>query len=146
MRFSAEVEIDDKPGGKRFQGVWLVREDGQRWVTAYRALGFWKVFEGTTVNVVGSKYRPRGQAIGATHFQVETLTVDPQLGTPWIGLGPKETLMGHFQQETGAAGTKLEGETWVVFISDANASYQLANTIEVGELNRPVQVTARAMT
>ncbi len=144
LTFRATLEIDKEPGGKRFQGVWLVREDGERWVVDYRARDHWKPFEGATVEAVGRTWSPQGQAISATHFRVHSLRVKPDAGTAWVYLGPEQKLSGRFEIRLGQAGSKLSGESWPVFIATGGGSYQLANEVTLKDKpGKRVEVTAR---
>ncbi len=144
--FRATVEIDAKPGGKRLQAVWLVHENGERWVIDYRAREFWKPFEGTTVDAAGKVYAPQGQAIGATHFRVHSLGLDPNTDSsaPWTWIGPESQAHGKFHLKQGAPGSKSADTSWPVFVSEEGRSYQLANAVELdGLLGVPVTIEAR---
>jgi hypothetical protein len=129
--FEAVVRVDEKPGGKKFQGVWLERADGERWVVAYRPLEWLKLFEGRTVRVTGATYEPFGQAINATHFKIATLAVTDKQGGlgPLLGVGPELTLAGRFVEAKGEAGTKSEGATWWTFVAADGAAYEIEGTL-----------------
>lgn len=110
--FVATLEIDAQPGGKRFQGVWLVHA-GERWVVDYRANGYWRPFEGLSVRVTGQRWSPdpRAQAIQAPHFRVARLEVaDRKQAKRFFAIGPERELSGTFAHKRGDAGTKSEGE------------------------------------
>lgn len=130
--FEAVVRVDEKPGGKKFQGVWLERADGERWVVAYRPLEWLKLFVGRTVRVTGETYQPFGQAIMATHFKIATLAVTDKQGGlgPLLGVGPEVTLAGKFVETKGEVGTKSEGSTWWTFVAADGASYEIEGTLE----------------
>lgn len=128
----AKVEIDDEPGGKRFQGVWLVPEDGsERMVIAYRPDPWWQTVDGRTVDVDGETYQPEGQAIGAIHFRVRELrVVDPTPEDQLIIIRGKREFSGQFTTHTWPAGTKLEGEKSTVFVSDAGTQYWMETYLD----------------
>jgi hypothetical protein len=142
----AVVEIDAEPGGKRFQGVWLVQGADTRWVISYRAEPWLRGFEGQRVHARGRRYTPEGQAIDATHFRLEDMRViDPSFGTVFIEVGPELTLQGTIRVDIGAAGTKSAGERWHVFDSETQGSFQLANAPDGLVLDRRIGVRARTM-
>jgi len=128
MKFDATVAIDAKPGSKQFQGVWLVRADGSRLLIDYRATGLWRPFEKQKVTATGRTYYPRGQAIKAKHFRVETLQmVDKQSTASIIRIGPVKTLNGAFSTHTVRAGAKGGGQQRTVFTSKSATTYQVMN-------------------
>lgn len=143
--FDATLTIDGKPGGKKFQGVWLVRADGSKLVIDYRARGLWRPFENQKVHVTGSSYQPRGQAISAAHFRVHTLRMaDSQSTASIVELGPEQTLEGSFGSHTVAAGAKAAGQTYTIFKAKGGMTYQVLNPIPAKPGN--VKVKARAAT
>jgi len=77
-------EVDALPGGKRFQGTWLVLEDGRRFVLSYRPDPKRFGFIHKRVRVRGRPYQPGvdTQHISADHFQVMTMDLAPG-ETPW---------------------------------------------------------------
>jgi hypothetical protein len=115
--YAAIVRIDAQPSGKKFQGVWLDFGGDRRWVIAYRPHQVWRVFEGAEVRVTGHCYQPFGQAIGATHFEVETMTFAsaPKLAVPFFTVGPRRLLRGSFIGTTAPAGSKLAGSVTTEF-------------------------------
>lgn len=124
-RFEALVEIDAKPGGKRFQGVWLAT-GGVRWLISYRADPWWRHFEGREVRVAGERYDPQGQAIAADHFRVESMEiVEPTMDDEIISVSGKRELAGRFASYRWPAKTKLAGETSTVFDADDGTRYWL---------------------
>jgi hypothetical protein len=144
--FDAKIAIDAQPGGKKFQGVWLERDDGERWVVAYRPLGWLRAFEGERVHVTGERYQPHGQAIAGTHFRIATLrVVDPSLGAMFVEAGPERTYLGAFVELVGDPGTKGEGERYHVFDAEGEDRFLLANVPEDLVVGRPVTVKARTM-
>lgn len=145
--FEATVAIDSKPGGKRFQGVWLKKDDGGRLLIEYRALGCWTPFDGHRVKVTGKSYTPKGQAIMAAHFTVSTLEiVDPSKPVAFTHVGPIQTIDGQFSTAEGSVGSKMEGSTWAVF-TGGGMSYQIANPARIKTAaNGPAEVVARAVT
>lgn len=140
----ATLRIDAAPGAKRFQGVWLELADGTRWVIDYRAHELWRGFEDQQVAVTGRRYTPLGQAIRATHFEVETLRFarPPSHAAPYRAIGPQRLLRGTFVEHVWPAGTRRAGDTERRFATDDGQIYELANaTSEAG----PVAVTARVL-
>lgn len=142
--FEAVVRVDEKPGGKRFQGVWLERADGPRLLISYRADGCWTPFAGEKVRVTGAAYTPEGQAIGAEHFRVATMElVDRTKPIRFVSVGAERELTGKFGLGQGAPGSKMADSTWDVFSADGS-SYQIANPSLIGELSgHPAKVKAR---
>jgi len=129
---SVKVAIDAEPSGKKFQGVWLVRDDGERWLVAYRPLPLWKIYEGVAVNITGAVYQPDGQSISATHFRVDTLSIrDPQAIIDPRSFGPEQTFEGQFESESGSPGSKSEGSTWTVFRVQGGLRYEIMNPVAV---------------
>lgn len=127
----AKVDIDDKPGGKKFQGVWLVTEDGNRHVISYRADPWWLGFEGRTVDATGKPYTPRGQAIMADHFRVEQMiVVEPTVDDPLIMITDEHELEGKFTYYEWPKKTKLAGSKALVFEGTTGKRYWLAERPE----------------
>lgn len=124
----ATLTIDPRPGGKRFQGVWLVPDKGARLLIDYRATKIWRPFEGQKVVATGSVYQPRGQAINATHFRLETLEMaDSKSTASIVRVGPRTELSGAFSTKTVPAGAKGAGETYEVFTASDGNVYLVAN-------------------
>jgi hypothetical protein len=127
VSLKAVVEIDPKPGGKRFQGVWLVREGLPKLLVDYRRRSLWLAFEGKAVEVQGEPYEPEGQAIQAPHFRVHGLTLsDAEAATSWIGFGPEQELEGRFELREGEPGSKSEGVSTLVFVT-SESSWEVLN-------------------
>jgi len=127
-----EVSIDKAPSGKKFQGVWLVQEDGSRWIVSYRSTPLWRIYDATRVTVTGETYEPDGQSIDAAHFRVDTLRiVDPQGVTDPQSFGPERSLNGRFENVQGSPGSKSEGSVWSVFTVDGGLSYEIMNPVAV---------------
>ncbi len=126
--FQATVRIDAKPGGKQFQGVWLDRAGHEPLLIAYRPYGYWKPFEGKVVTVTGERYQPHGQSIGADHFRVHTMTVDPKSMTDFVRVDPELSYVGKFEKRAMPAGSKLAGVTYDYFMANDGVSYAVANT------------------
>lgn len=125
--FEAKVVIDPSPGAKKFQGVWLERDDGQRWLIDYRARPYWTPFAEARVEVSGARYMPDGQAVTAVHFRLDTLRiVEPTPDHHLVRLGPKRQLTGRFVEVVGGPGTKSEARTMTLFAADG-VRYFLAN-------------------
>jgi hypothetical protein len=113
----AILRIDPEPGAKKFQGVWLVRDDGSKLVIDYRARQLWTWFADREVLVTGGCYEPFGQAIMAKHYRVERMRpakAQPGVG-PYLEIGPAELLRGEFAVVTAPPGSKLAGSSRVVF-------------------------------
>jgi hypothetical protein len=77
-------EVDALPGGKRFQGTWLVLDDGHRYVLSYRPDPARFEFLNKRVSIRGRPYQPGvdTQHISADHLQVITMGLAPG-ETPW---------------------------------------------------------------
>ena len=148
--FEAVLQIEAKPGEKRLQGVWLERADGQRWIIAYRAEPCWRPFAGRRVRARGETYQPEGQAVLATHFRVRALElVDPKAEpmAELIALGDEQVLSGSFQQMTWPAGSKLEGESQLVFERSDGTRYFLSGVPQAAPAaGQRVEVRAREAT
>ena len=132
---TATLRIDANPGPRKFQGVWLERPDGERWIVDYRDRGLWRGFDGATVAVTGYCYQPFGEAINARHFAVETLrhSSERDVRGPYVSLGPERTLTGQFSTRTAPPGSKLAGSPPEhVFVADGT-TYALANKADAGE-------------
>jgi hypothetical protein len=143
----ATLRIDDHAGGKHFQGVWLERDDGARWVISYRADDWWLPFRDHRVRVQGVVYEPQGQAVMATHFRVKTLALTPgeeeSQMTGLVEVHEELEYPGTFRDEVGEKGTKLEGEHMTVFVSDSGTQYWLANAVKGVVFDEPVIVRGR---
>jgi len=72
-------EVDPIPGGKRFQGAWLVLDDGTRYVIAYRPVPEHFPFLEKHVRVRGRPYVPGAdtQHVQATHLEVHSIALAP---------------------------------------------------------------------
>jgi len=145
--FEATLTVDPAPGYKHFQGVWLERTDGDRWVIDYRARDCWTPFDRHRVRITGERYTPMGQAIDAVHFRVERLeVVDPTSFTSLVSVGPEKTLSGRVQQVTGEPGTKMEGDSWLVFTTGDGTAHQLFNPSVVSDrVDAEVSITGRSV-
>jgi hypothetical protein len=79
VQLTGRYEVDPIPGGKRFQGAWLVLDDGTRYVIAYRPVPEHFRFLEKRVRVEGRPYRPGAdtQHIQATHLEVRTIELAP---------------------------------------------------------------------
>ena len=141
--FTATLHIDPQPSGKKFQGVWLEREDGERWLIDYRPRDCWQPFNDTTVAVTGSTYEPHGQSISATHFQVASLQrTDEVFSADLIALGPQQTLTGTLHTEHGAPGSKSEGASWATLVTQTR-TWMLYNPSRLEGATGTVTVEAR---
>jgi hypothetical protein len=72
-------EVDPIPGGKRFQGAWLVLDDGTRFVIGYRPIAAHSEFIDKRVVVKGRPYMPGPdtQHIMATHLEIHSIELAP---------------------------------------------------------------------
>ncbi|MBN2433125.1 MAG: hypothetical protein JXQ27_16760 [Acidobacteria bacterium] len=72
-------EVDALPAGKRFQGTWLVLDDGRRFVLSYRPDPERFEFLDKRVRVRGRPYQPGSdtQHIRARHLQVTSIALAP---------------------------------------------------------------------
>lgn len=139
----ATLRIDQKPGGKKFQGVWLERENGEKWLISYRPEELWRGFENKSVGVRGAIYQPRGQAIRATHFRVDWLAIaGDDNSTDLVEVKEERIYQGQFEEFSWPAGTKLEGEKTPVFSSNGQ-QYFLANRVERMPFGQKLAVRAR---
>ncbi len=130
--FEATVEIDAQPGGKKEQCVRLVRDDGERWIVAYRPEPWLQPFARKRVRVTGERYTPQGQAIMAPHYRLRTIELLESQRMRSDALlaraGEEQTLTGVFSEKVGEPGTKLAGEPYTVFTTADGRTYLLANT------------------
>lgn len=140
------VRIEAGPGSKRFQGVWLERPDGERLVLAYRAYDWLKSLEGRAVRMTGETYVPKGQAVMATHYRVDTVWVLADASAvPILGFGPQTTLTGTLVKKTGPAGPASAGEPFLTFLTADGTEYLVEGApAELAE-GVPTQVQARAV-
>ena len=78
-QFEGRYEVDPIPGGKRFQGAWLVLDDDTRYVIAYRPGSKHFKFLDKRVLVRGRLYMPGRdtQHILATHLEVHSIELAP---------------------------------------------------------------------
>ncbi|MBP9203260.1 MAG: hypothetical protein KBG28_04795 [Kofleriaceae bacterium] len=144
----ATVRIDPRPGGKKFQGVWLELADGQRWVIDYRPRAVWTDFADRPVRVTGGCYLPFGQAIAATHFRVATLVPDTEAprpeGWPVVAVGPDRREVMTLIEVTGAAGTKTAGEVHLELADERGHHFLLAgHDGDLPAVGLPVRVRVR---
>ena len=79
VQLTGRYEVDPIPGGKRFQGAWLVLDDGTRYVIAYRPIPEHFRFLDKRVRIEGRPYMPGAdtQHIQATHLEVRTIELAP---------------------------------------------------------------------
>ena len=75
IHLEGRYEVDPIPGGKRFQGTWLVLDDGSRYLISYRPVPDHFCFLDKRVRVQGKPYLPGRdvQHMGATHLAVESI-------------------------------------------------------------------------
>jgi hypothetical protein len=114
--WSGKLTIDAQPGGKRFQGVWVQRDgatlpkpgelDRDRLLIDYRARELWRGFEGQRVLARGTCYLPVGQAIAATHFDIDRLkfTGAAPTAASLLEIGPRVLLDGELVAHAGGKG------------------------------------------
>ena len=143
--FEAIVRFDEEPG-KEFQGVWLERADGARWVVADRPEAWLRSFAGRTVRVTGAAYKPTEYALRPSHYRIASLTVVETKGSrgPLLAVGPEQTTSGKFVEEAGKAGRKSEGSTLTYFVADNGVRYRIEGHPEGPlELGVPVKIDVR---
>lgn len=132
-RLQGKLTINAHPGGKRFQGVWVV-VDGHKHLISYRANPWWRPFEGRAVQAWGEPYTPQGQAIMADHFRIRRLELaDPKPEDTIIAILGRQDWVGEFVVHTWPKGSKLEGTTAPAFRTDSGDVYLLVNPGEQGE-------------
>ena len=140
----ARVEIDDAPSHKRFQGVWLVTEDGQRHVIDYRARPWWLPFDGRRVQAKGVHYSPFGQAISAPHFRIELMTViEPTVDDQLVSITGEQTLEGQLEVFEWPKQTKLADEQEVRFATGEHSWPLYERPDPLPELGKPLTVKGR---
>ncbi|GIW72287.1 MAG: hypothetical protein KatS3mg102_1829 [Planctomycetota bacterium] len=78
-RFEGRLEIDPVPGGKHFQGTWLVLDGGERLVIDYRPVPEYFRYLERRVVVRGRTWwpPPEVQHIGARHLEVHEIAPAP---------------------------------------------------------------------
>jgi hypothetical protein len=128
----ATVRIDAQPSGKKFQGVWLEFPDGKRWVVDYRPRELWRGFEDAEVIVTGTCYRPFGQAINSTHFQVDSMKFAsaPKKSVPYFEIGPERLMKGKFVTFGYPAGSKLAGSNTTKFSEAGGGTHAIAGSTD----------------
>lgn len=79
VQLTGVYEVDPIPGGKRFQGAWLVLDDGTRYVIAYRPIPEHFQYLEKRVRIEGRPYVPGAdtQHIQATHLAVQAIELAP---------------------------------------------------------------------
>ncbi len=79
VTFDAVYQVAPQPAGKRLQEVVLLRDDGERWIRAYRPVPDEFQYQGRRVRVTGRPYTnpPTVQSVDATHFALDTIEVAP---------------------------------------------------------------------
>lgn len=142
------LRIDTEPGAKRFQGVFL-DANGKKYVIDYRRRWLWVGFENGDVIVTGHCYAPKGQAVMAPHFHVDTMTfaTRPKRSEFVLGIGPEIELAGRFFDHVYPAGSKRAGDTEHRFEADGVIYEVFANDIEpnYGKVMGPTMVRARVL-
>ena len=75
VKLEGRYELDPIPGGKRFQGAWLVLDDGTRHIIAYRPVPEHFAYLEKRVLVEGRPYVPGRdtQHVLATHLEVHSI-------------------------------------------------------------------------
>lgn len=75
----AIFEVDRVPGGKRFQGSWLLLGSGERLLLSYRPLPGYFHLLGKRVIATGrhKTHAPHEQQIGADHFELSSMEAAP---------------------------------------------------------------------
>lgn len=111
-RCEGVLEIDRVAGGKRFQGTWILRDDGGDYVLSYRPDPSLYKFVGKRVFAVGQPYRPGAneQHILAEHFKLITILLAPG-ETPY---DPEPTELPPPPRVGTAAGLAAMARRWVI--------------------------------
>ncbi len=121
VTWTATLDMDRFPGGKRFQGVWLHPEGSDRaYVLSYRAGETWFPFVEKKVVVTGRPWWPGRdtQHIGADHFEVTTIDL-AEGELPW---DPVPTQVPEPPTATSAAAVAERGlGHWVRVIATLEA-------------------------
>lgn len=114
LELEGRYEVDPVAGGKRFQGVWLVLDDGTRHLLAYRPVPEGFQFIDKRVRVRGRPYLPGSdvQHIETMHLAVDAIELAPG-ETPYLSppTHPAPPPAAH----TGAALAAREGR-WVQMV------------------------------
>lgn len=145
----ATVRVDARPSGKRFQGVWLEQESGERYVIAYRAHALWTAFANLRVVATGELYEASGQAIDAAHYRVHTLRpLDVREARDFLVVHPERRARGRVVVAEAPAGSKARlaalqqfreegGTAWWIAGSDARLVVEelVSATLRDVELN-----------
>lgn len=110
-QFKGRYEVDPIPGGKRFQGAWLVLDDGTRYVIAYRPVSKHFKFLDKRVVIRGCLYTPGRdtQHILADHLEVHSIELAPG-ESPYL-LPPTEPIAPPIART--AAELAARGDRWV---------------------------------
>ncbi|MBX3154975.1 MAG: hypothetical protein KF773_03170 [Deltaproteobacteria bacterium] len=136
--FSAKLTIDEQPGGKHFQGVWLQTElrslprpgeiDRSSFVIDYRAREVWRGFEGERVVARGTCYHPSGQAIAGVHFELERLRFagKPSGVAPFLEVGPQVMLAGELAAPAGGKDLVFRSGSTIYGIAGSSVERPLA--------------------
>jgi len=79
VQLVGRCEADPIAGSKRFQGIWLVLDDGTRYVLSYRPAAEYLAFADKRVVVQGRPYQPGSdtQHVMALHLAVDAITLAP---------------------------------------------------------------------
>jgi len=136
--FSGQVLIEPLSNEADEMGVWLKRDDPHKWlIDNYPSLLFER-FEGIPVQVSGAPLPTDASA--PPRFEIHTLRVaDPTSSTDLHAMGPEKQMNGHIETRRGAEGTKSEGSTWRVFVSDAGTTYEIVNPINIDATSRTIR-------
>lgn len=140
------LSIDARPGAKKFQGVWLVSDDGERFVLDDRSRSLWTPFDGSVVAVTGEHVSPIGQAIHGQHFRVHQLRfIDrPSRARDLMSFGPERSLRGTLLSDPAPLGSKLEGCSIMSFQRDDGARFGLYAVEEPGAIATDTLVEVKA--
>jgi hypothetical protein len=143
--FSGKMTIDPKPGGKHFQGVWVQRDgasmpkpgelDRDRLLVDYRARELWRSFEGERVLARGTCYHPFGQAIRATHFEIDRLKFagTPPASARLLEIGPYAVMSGELVAHAGGKDLVFRsGSITYAIAGDSSGSKLAAGPAKLG--------------
>ena len=145
--YRGTLRVDEEPGGKKFQGVWLEHGGEKRWVIAYRPSPLWRAFAEQEVIVIGHCFQPFGQAINAPHFRIATLryAAPPgRISVPYLGMGPEQWITGSFSTMTFPAGSKRAGDREQRFVDEHGTSYHVAG-LDQEPPNGPATIHERVL-
>jgi len=148
VKVEGRLVIEPLPAGKRFQGTWVVLDDGTRYVLSYRPEPAYYAFVDRRVVVEGRPYRPAEhvQSYGADHLELDSMVL--AAGQVAIEPAPQELPAPPFaetaEQLTGRAGlwVQLSGPFSRATLEEGD-TFLATNAVELGDGTRvEVEVVA----